>query len=69
MVVSIDKQTGDLQITLPPQYEQYNHALKNALYDEFAFEPVNKQVLSRMNQFVDEWFENKGIHLEPEENE
>ncbi|MBN2532173.1 MAG: hypothetical protein JXB88_04745 [Spirochaetales bacterium] len=69
MIVSLDKQTGDILINLPPQYENYEKDLKNALYDEFAFEPVNKSVLSRMNRFVAEWFEGKGVQLNPEETE
>jgi hypothetical protein len=67
MIVSLDKQTGDLVISLPQKYETYEREVKNALYDEFAFEPMNHIVISRMNRFVEEWFKNKGIQLNPEE--
>ena len=69
MVVTLDKQTGDLVLTLPEGYEKYTSELRQVLYNEFAFEPLNKMVLSRMNQFVDEWFSNMGIQLNPEEKE
>ena len=69
MVVTLDKQTGDLVLTLPEGYENYAKELKQALYSEFAFEPLNNMVLSRMNQFVDEWFSHRGIQLNPEDTE
>lgn len=69
MIVCLDKQTGDIVLTLPQIYENYKKELEGALYDEFAFEPINRMVLSRMNQFVEEWFRGKGIQLNPEESE
>ena len=63
MVVSIDKKTGDLEISLPVEYEQHAQPLKKALYEEFAFEPLSKIVLSRMNQFADNWLKEMGVDL------
>ena len=67
MIVSIDKQTGDLVLVLPPEHEKYKKELESVLYEEFAFEPMNKIVISRMNRFVEEWFGGKGIVLNSEQ--
>jgi hypothetical protein len=63
MIVSIDKKTGDLDISLPVGYEHYGQSLKKALYEEFAFEPLSKMVISQMNQFVENWFKEKGVDI------
>ncbi|MBN2444781.1 MAG: hypothetical protein JXJ04_25720 [Spirochaetales bacterium] len=69
MIVSVDKETGDLEISLPPGYEGYGQTIRQTLYEEFAFEPLSKSVIGRMNQFVEEWFKQQGIELKPEEEE
>ncbi len=67
MYVTIDKETGELGLKLPPQYKQYEDELQSALYEEYAFEAVNSAALVRMNEFVRSWFEAKGINLPVEE--
>jgi hypothetical protein len=67
MYVNIDKETGELGLKLPTQYEKYESEVSAALYEEYAFEALNSSVLVRMNEFVRSWFEAKGIHLPADE--
>jgi sRNA-binding carbon storage regulator CsrA len=63
MIVKIDKTTGDIEITLPEDLSVYKNELNTALIDEFSFESSSKNTLDLMNQFVINWFANKGITL------
>lgn len=66
MIVTIDKTTGDIEITLPDELNVFKNELHTALIDEFSFEPSSKNTITLMNQFVINWFTQKGITLSDE---
>jgi hypothetical protein len=63
MYIELDKTTRELQLNLPDHLQEYNADVQSAVMEEFAFEPINLQVLGQMNLFICRWFEQKGIDL------
>jgi hypothetical protein len=64
--VTVDKESGELGLQLPNGYEKYTDEIRIVLSEEFAFEALTSMTLRNMNQFIINWFENKGITLPAE---
>jgi hypothetical protein len=59
--VKIEKETGELALELPQEYRKYENELQAALTEEYAFEAMTAGTISRMNMFVADWLEKKGM--------
>lgn len=58
--VTFDNELGEVTLRLPPQYQQHQSELLEALYDEFFASPAgDRKVQDEMNAFVVEWLKKK----------
>ena len=68
MYVEFDKEIDELKFNLPQELKAYFSDLNECFLKEFAYEPINKDNIKKMNAYIKEWFVNKGIELPEEEN-
>lgn len=58
--VTFDNEIGEVTLRLPPQFQQYQAELLEALYDEFFGSPAgDRKVQDDMNMFVVDWLKKK----------
>jgi hypothetical protein len=58
--VTFDNEIGEVTLRLPPQFQQYQTELLEALYDEFFAAPAgDRKVQDDMNLFVVDWLKKK----------
>ena len=70
MYAEFDKSTGQFTLRLPDDLKEHFNELYTDVMNEYGFEPMNKDTMIEINNYVINWFSNKEIHLkEPKENE
>ena len=62
--VSIDKDTGELVLSLPDHVSELGPEAAVALQDAFAFEGLNEAVLAQMNAYLVSWLADRGHTVE-----
>ncbi|MCL1864456.1 MAG: hypothetical protein FWF73_01445 [Spirochaetes bacterium] len=51
--VAYNKKTGSLEFTFPEEYTERSNEIINEIWDEFAYEPITQDLISRMNTLID----------------
>ena len=62
-LISYDKTTGQVQISLPDKAIHLANLLRDDLEAEFAFEPMVDKVVAAMNNFAAQWLNDRGIEV------
>lgn len=63
MYAHLDEYTNEFTIALPEKLNDYFSELSISLNNNFGFEPINKENIQIINQFIIDWFFEKGIEL------
>ena len=69
MYVELDKETSELVVQLPEKVKSYFNELNKDILNEFSFELINKDTLQKIDQYIKDWFFNRGVELPKEKNE
>ena len=56
--VTYNKKTGSLEFSFPEEYMERSNEIINEIWDEFAFEPLTEDLVSRMNALLDKKLKN-----------
>lgn len=59
----IKLKNNELTVQLPPELKAHENELFNDINQEFGFEPITGDTIKMMNNFVVNWFSQKGIEL------
>ncbi|MBI4576751.1 MAG: hypothetical protein HY722_10855 [Planctomycetes bacterium] len=59
--IRIDRDTGEIQLTLPREAEEYRGELYTALQEEFMFDGLDAASEERIDAFVAGWLREHGI--------
>ncbi|WP_028973400.1 hypothetical protein [Spirochaeta cellobiosiphila] len=63
MYVESNKRTGEISISLPTGAQGREQEVQQLLFQEFAYEDINKSTVDKMNQFLTKWFKEQGIEI------
>jgi len=56
--ITYNKKTGSLEFTFPEEYMERSNEIINEIRDEFAYEPLTQDSISRMNALIDKKLKN-----------
>ena len=62
-MISYDKTSTEVRITLPEQAEHLSNLLRDDLAAEFAFESMGDRIVAQMNDYARKWLADRGIDL------
>lgn len=63
MYVDYDSDINQLSLRIPPEYNNYFEELNFDLMDEFGYSSMTKNALKEMDDFIINWFRERGIEL------
>jgi hypothetical protein len=61
--VEVDGNTGQISIILPTDLESHYSDLNHDFMEQYAYEELNRDTIANMNDFIINWFKDKGIVL------
>lgn len=63
MYVDYDNDINQLVLRIPPEHNSYFEELNFDLMDEYGYDSMNKETIKQMNNYIINWFRERGIEL------